>query len=75
MSNYIVFVLIKYLRAFISFNFVIELAGFDFSLIYLTFVISRYLYAWQRHITLIIRRFSRVVPNLIRHLYNNFKSV
>ena len=44
MSNYMVFVLIRRLRAFISFDFVMELAGFDSPLIYLTSVISRYSY-------------------------------
>jgi hypothetical protein len=43
-SNYMVFVLIKRLRVFVGFDFVIELVGFDFPLIYLTSVISLYLY-------------------------------
>jgi hypothetical protein len=41
MSNYIVFVLSRYLRVFIGFDFVIELAKFDSPLIYLTSIISR----------------------------------
>jgi hypothetical protein len=63
------------LRAFDGFDFVIESAGFDSPLIHLISVISCYLYAWQRHIILIIRHFSRVVPNLIRYSYNDFESV
>jgi hypothetical protein len=70
-----VFVLIRRLRAFVGFDFVMESAGFDSPLIHLTSAISRHSYAWRRHITLIIRRFSRVVPNLTRHSYNDFESV
>ena len=40
-SNYIVFVSSRCLRAFVGFDFVIESAGFDSPLIYLTSVISR----------------------------------
>jgi hypothetical protein len=39
-----VFILIRCLRVFIGFNFVIESAGFDSPLIHLTSVISRYSY-------------------------------
>jgi hypothetical protein len=70
-----VFILIKHLRAFNSFDFIIELVEFNSPLIYLTSVISYYLYTWQRYIILIISHFSRVVPNLIRHLYNNFEFI
>jgi hypothetical protein len=42
-SNYIVFVLIRRLRVFEGFDFVIKSAGFDSPLIHLTSVISRYL--------------------------------
>jgi hypothetical protein len=52
-----------------------ELAGFNSPLIYLTSVISYYLYIWQKYIILIIRYFSQVVPNLIRYLYNNFEFI
>ena len=41
-SNYIVFILSRYLRVFIGFDFVIELAGFNSPLIHLTSVISRH---------------------------------
>src|SRR5450756_623724 len=74
-SNCSVFVSIRYLRAFEGFDFVIESAGFESPLIHLTSAISRRLYAWRRHITSIMRRFSRVVPNLTRHSYNDFESV
>jgi hypothetical protein len=39
-----IFILIRYLRAFISFDFIIKLVGFNFPLIYLISVISYYLY-------------------------------
>jgi hypothetical protein len=74
-SNYMVFVSIRRLRAFVGFDFVMESAGFDSPLIHLTSAISRYSYAWRRYIISIIRCFSRVVPNLTRHLYNDFESV
>ena len=75
--NYIIFVLMKVLKAFVrfDFDFVIASARFNLPLIHLTFAISLHLYAWQRHIMLIINRFSCVVPNLIKHLYNNFEFV
>jgi hypothetical protein len=78
-SNYKVFVLINRLKAFVKFDFnldfVIALAGFKLLLIHFTFAISLCLYAWQRHIISIIRRFSYMISNLIKHLYNNLKSV
>jgi hypothetical protein len=74
-SNCNMFVSISRLRAFEDFDFVIASAGFDSPLIYLTFAISLRLYAWQRHIILIISRFSCIVPSLTKHLYNNFEFV
>jgi hypothetical protein len=76
-SNCNIFVSISRLRAFkdLEFDFVIASAGFDSPLIHLTFAISLRLYAWQRHIISIMRRFSCVVPNLTKHSYNNLESV
>ena len=76
-SNCNVFVSISCLRAFedLEFDFVIAFARFDSPLIHFTFAISLRLYAWQRHIISIIRRFSCVVPNFTKHLYNDFESV
>ena len=76
-SNCNVFVSISCLRAFedLEFDFVIAFVGFDLPLIYFTFAISLRLYAWRRHIISIIRRFSCVVPNLIKHSYNDLESV
>jgi hypothetical protein len=74
-SNCIVFILIRRLRAFVGFNFIIESAGFDSPLIHLTSAISRYLYTWRRYITSIISRFSCVVPSFIRYLYRDFESI
>jgi len=41
-SSYIVFILIKYLRVFITFDFIIELIGFNSLLIHLPSIISYY---------------------------------
>jgi hypothetical protein len=41
MFNYNVFILIKYLKAFKSFNFIIVLVRFKSPLIHLTYIISR----------------------------------
>ena len=76
-SNCNVFVSISCLRAFedLEFDFVIASAGFDSPLIHFTSAISLRLYAQQKHIISIIRRFSCVVPNFTKHLYNDFESV
>jgi hypothetical protein len=74
-STYSVFVLMRVLRAFEAFDFVIASARFDLPLIHLTSAISLRLYAWRRHIISIIRRFSCVVPNLIKYLYHDFEFV
>ena len=50
-------------------------AGFDSPSIHLISIISRRLYACQRLITSIMRRFSCVVPSRIRQSYNDFESV
>jgi hypothetical protein len=76
-SNYSVFVSISRLRAFedLEFDFVIAFAGFDLPLIHFTSAISLRLYAWQRHIISIIKRFSCIIPNLTKHSYNDFEFV
>jgi hypothetical protein len=74
-SSCIVFVSIRRLRAFVGFNFVIESAGFDSLLIHLTSAISCYSYAWRRHITSIMSRFSCVVPSFTRHSYKDFEFI
>ena len=76
-SNCSVFVSISRLRAFedLEFDFVIAFIRFDLPLIHLTSAISLRLYAQQRHIISIIRRFSCVIPNLTKYSYNNFESV
>jgi len=74
-SNCIVFVSINRSRAFEGFDFVIESARFDCPLIHLTSAISLRLYACQRHITSIINRFSCVVPNFTRQLYNDLEYI
>jgi hypothetical protein len=75
--NYNIFVSINRLRAFedLEFDFVIASIRFDSPLIYFTFTISLRLYACRRHIISIIRRFSYVIPNLTKHLYNNLEFV
>jgi hypothetical protein len=74
-SNCNVFVSISYLRAFkdLEFDFVIAFIRFDSPLICFTFKFSLRLYACRRHIISIIRRFSCIVPNLTKHLYNNLE--
>ena len=74
-SNCSVFVLMRVLRAFEAFDFVIAFAGFDLPLIHLTSATSLRSYAWRRHIISIIRRFSCIVPNLTKHSYNDFEFV
>jgi hypothetical protein len=76
-SNCNIFVSISRLRAFedLEFDFVIAFTRFDLPLIHFTSTISLCLYACRRHIISIIRRFSCVIPNLTKHLYNNFESV
>jgi len=76
-SNCNIFVSISRLRAFedLEFDFVIAFARFDLPLIHFTSTISLRLYACRRHIISIIRRFSCVIPNLTKHLYNNLESV
>ena len=68
---------ISRLRAFedLKFDFVIAFTRFDLPLIHFTFAISLRLYACRRYIISIIRRFSCVVPNLTKHLYNDFEFV
>jgi hypothetical protein len=76
-SNYIIFVSTSRLKAFedFEFDFVIASTKFDSPLIYFTFTISLHLYACQKHIISIIRRFSYIIPNLTKHLYNNLKFI
>jgi len=76
-SNCSIFVSISRLRAFedFEFDFVIGFARFDSPLIHFTSTISLRLYACRRHIISIIRRFSYVIPNLTKHLYNDLESV
>jgi len=66
--NLIRFVLISRLRANNGLLLVIASIGLLSPLIHLTSAISRLLYNWRRHITLIISLFSYIVPSLIRHL-------
>jgi len=66
--NLIQFVLISCLRANNSLFLVIASIGLLSPLIHLTLAISRLLYNWRRHITLIISLFSYVVPSLTRYL-------
>jgi hypothetical protein len=76
-SNYIIFVSTSRLRAFedFVFDFVIAFARFELPLIHLTFTISLRSYACRRHIISIISRFSYIIPNLTKHLYNNLEFV
>ena len=66
--NLIRFMLISRLRANNGLLLVIASIGLLSLLIYLTLAISRLLYNWRRHITLIISLFSYIVPSLTRYL-------
>ena len=63
-----IFKLISHLKATNSFLLVIASIRLLSLLIYLTLAISYLLYNWYKHIILIIRLFSYIVPSLIRHL-------
>ena len=65
--NSIRFVSISRLRANDGLLLVIASAGLLSPSIHLTSAISRLLYNWRRHITLIISLFSYIVPSLTRH--------
>lgn len=67
--------LINIFKAVLAFAFVIKSIKLLSSFIYFTFVICYCLYYWQRLIILIISYFSLKMPNLIKHLYNDFELV
>jgi len=58
-----------------GFPFIMALAGLASPLIHFTSIIYLRLYAYQRHITLIIRRFSWVVLSRTRQLYKDLELV
>ena len=69
------FISISHVKAAQSLPFIIASAELASPLIYLTSVICLRLWAYWRHITSIIRRFSWVVPNRIKQLYKDLKLV
>lgn len=73
--NYTLFMSTNYFSAFEALDFVIESAGFVLPSIHFTSTILRLSYAYWRHITSIISRFSYVVPSLTRQSYSDFESV
>ena len=75
-SSLILFVLSSYFNTpETPFPFVIALAGLVSPIIHFTSVISLYLYNYCKYSTLIIRRFSYVIPSLIRQSYSDFELV
>jgi len=67
MSNYIVFVLIRYLRVFKGFDFVIKLVGFNAPLNLLNSMIS-IIHKPSRGILLNYESLSYIVPSLTKYL-------
>ena len=66
---------ISFFRAVEPLDLVMESAGLLHPWIHLISVISCLSYVWRRLMISIIRRFSWVVPNLIKQSYRDFESV